>query len=453
MGKKADLTSGNILKTLTKLALPIMGTSFIQMAYNLTDMLWIGQTGSDAVAAIGTAGFFLWFAQSLIALCRIGAEVFVAQSIGEKDEESARKYAVNSVQLNIFHSVIYGIFLFVCRHQLIAFFKLGEEQVINMAVTYLSYTVIGIIPTFINPVFTGIFNGSGISKVPFMINAVGLVTNIILDPILIFGVGPFPKLGVVGAALATIFAQFLVTMLFLVVMKKHEEIYFRVNVFQKPNFQNIKAIIRLGFPVAIQSGIFSIIGMVLGRIIAAYGPAAIAVQKVGSQIESISWMTAGGFSTALSAFVGQNYGAQKYDRVIKGYKAGLLAVSIIGLFATILLVFFAEPIFSIFIPEKEAVDLGIVYLQILGLSQWFMTLEISTQGAFNGLGKTSIPSVVGIVFNALRIPAAYFLSTYTALKLNGIWWSISISSVFKGTVLVILFYHLVVRKYNKYRTL
>jgi Na+-driven multidrug efflux pump len=116
MEKKANLTSGNIANSLIKLALPIMGTSFIHMAYNLTDMLWIGQTGSDSVAAVGTAGFFLWFAQSLIALSRIGAEVFVAQKLGERDEESARKFAINAVQLNIFIALIYGLFLLTFRN-------------------------------------------------------------------------------------------------------------------------------------------------------------------------------------------------------------------------------------------------------------------------------------------------------------------------------------------------
>ena len=373
MRNKLDLTTGDILKTLTKLALPIMGTSFIQMAYNLTDMLWIGRIGSDSVAAVGTVGFFLWFAQAVIALSRIGAEVFVAQSLGEKDEESAKRYAVNAVQLNIFLSVIYGLFLFVFRHPLIAFFRLGEENVVNMAITYLSYIVIGISFNFVNPVFTGIFNGAGISKIPFMINAIGLFTNILLDPLLIFGVGPFPKLGVVGAALATIFAQFIVTIVFIIVMKRHDEIYFRINIFQKPNLQNMRAIIKLGLPVAIQSGIFSFIGMVLGRIIAAYGSTAIAVQKVGSQIESLSWMTAGGFSTALSAFIGQNFGAKKYDRIIKGYKAAFYAVSLIGIFATLTMeyiglflplscLYFSQSQFSKYLYQKKRLCLWELFI-------------------------------------------------------------------------------------------
>jgi len=453
MRKKVDLTSGDILKTLTKLALPIMGTSFIQMAYNLTDMLWIGQTGSAAVAAVGTAGFFIWFSQSLFTLSRVGAEVFVAQSLGEEDEEEARKFSVSAVQISVILSIFYSLFIFFFRHPLIGFFKLEDSNVIHMAVAYLGYISLGFIFSFLNPVFTGIFNGAGMSKVPFLINAVGLVINIVLDPLLIFGLGPFPEMGVVGAAIATIFAQLVVTLIFIIIMKKHQESYFRINVFQKINMAYSQKIMKLGLPVAIQNGIFSMIGMALARIIAGYGPTAVAVQKVGSQIESISWMTAGGFSTALSAFIGQNYGAKKYDRIIKGYRAALFTVSIIGIFTTILLVFFAEPIFRLFIPEAEAIELGVVYLQILGLSQWFMTIEISTQGAFNGLGKTTIPSAVGVTFNALRIPAAYFLSTYTALKLNGVWWSVSVSSMFKGAVLVFLFYHMVIKQYYKEGTI
>ena len=163
-------------------------------------------------------------------------------------------------------------------------------------------------------------------------------------------------------------------------------------------------------------------------------------QKVGSQIESISWLTAGGFSTALSAFVGQNYGAEEWDRIHEGYRKGMFIVGVIGVFATCLLIFGARPIFRLFIPnDEEAIREGIIYLRILGLSQLFMTIEIATGGAFNGLGKTIPPSVVGIVFNGLRIPASIILSSHTSLGLKGVWWSISMSSVFKGIVLTIWF--------------
>jgi Na+-driven multidrug efflux pump len=212
---------------------------------------------------------------------------------------------------------------------------------------------------------------------------------------------------------------------------KKTDFFAEINFLQKPDLDHLKRIISLGIPAAFQSGAFTLIAMIIARILTRWGSTPIAVQNVGSQIESISWMTAGGFQTALSAFVGQNYGAKKWKRVFKGYFAGIGTASIVGIFTSCLLIFAAKPIFSIFIREKDTVKYGIDYLRILGLSQLFMCLEITTSGAFNGLGKTVPPSITGVVFNALRIPGALILSA-TSLGLNGIWWSISISSVLKG---------------------
>ena len=160
-------------------------------------------------------------------------------------------------------------------------------------------------------------------------------------------------------------------------------------------------------------------------------------------------MTAEGFSTAISAFIGQNYGAKKYDRIKEGYKKGMELVGGMGIFASLLLIFAAKPLFTIFTPEDPiAIKEGIVYLQVLGLSQFFMSLEIGTAGAFNGLGITLPPSIVGITCNALRIPIAILLSGYTALGLAGVWWSISITGIIKGIVLVIWFRYLLKHKLN-----
>ncbi len=438
MSEKNNLVEGNIVKTLINLALPIMGTSFVQMAYNMTDMIWIGRIGSKSVAAVGTAGFFTWLAMAFILIPKMSAEIRVAQSIGKKDMEVAKDYVFHTIQLNIFLALAYSLFLILFRKQLIIFFNLGDAQVINMAISYLIIVAFGMIFYFINPVFTGILNGYGNSKTPFIINGVGLAANMILDPILIFGIGPFPALGVKGAALATISAQCVVTLIFIHNMKTNI-LFSKFNLFQIPNKKKLEEIIKLGLPVALQSGLFTVFAMILARIIAHWGPIPIAVQKVGSQIEAISWMTAGGFSTALGTFVGQNYGANRWDRIYKGYFIAMGMVSLIGIVATGLLVFVAKPIFSIFISEREAIEYGIVYLKILGLSQIFMCIEIATGGAFNGLGKTIPPSIIGIAFNALRIPAAMILSSKHLLGLNGVWWSISISSIFKGVILTVWF--------------
>lgn len=434
MTKANNLTEGNILKALFRLAIPIMGTSFVQMAYNMTDMIWVGRVGSRAVAAVGTAGFFTWLAMAFILIPKIGAEVGVAQSVGKEDMDEAKVYIKHSIQMIICLALFYGFILITFRKSLIGFFNLGEADIINNAITYLVIISCGLLFYFINPVFTAIFNGYGESRTPFIINSIGLIVNMILDPLLILGIGPFPRLEVAGAAIATVIAQATVTIIFIVRTRKKTELFSGLNLLKAPDMAHIKRIVKLGLPVALQSGLFTIFAMVIARIIAQWGPIPIAVQKVGSQIEAISWMTAGGFQTAMGAFVGQNYGAKKWPRVFRGYFVGMTIMSIIGLLATALLIFAARPLFSIFIPEEETIRYGIVYLRILGLSQLFMCIESTTAGAFNGLGKTIPPSIVGIVFNGLRIPAAIILSS-TSLGLDGVWWAISISSVFKGIVL------------------
>lgn len=160
--------------------------------------------------------------------------------------------------------------------------------------------------------------------------------------------------------------------------------------------------------------------MILGRIIAVFGPVPIAVQNVGSQIESISWMTTEGLAVALGAFVGQNFGAKKYERITKGYKAILGLALFIGVIASILLIFFGDYVFSIFIPEQEAIIQGTSYLKILGYSQIFMCIEITTAGVFNGLSKTYIPSIISIALTGARVPLAYILSKPDILGIDGV---------------------------------
>lgn len=446
MIKENSLIQGNIFEELVKLAIPIMGTSFLQMAYNLIDMIWIGRIGSKAVAAVGTAGFYLWLAMAFIRVSQIGAEVGVAQSIGRNDIKAARNFARSSIQLNFIIALLYGSIILLFRKPLIDFFNIDDNYVVEMAITYLSITALGTVFSFANPVFSGIFNGAGKSKPPFLINSVGLAANMILDPLLIFGVGPFPALGVIGAAVATVSAQLIVTIIFLLYIKRDTSSLSGLKFFISPKVSYIKKIIKIGYPAALQSGMFTIFAMFIARIIASWGPVPIAVQKVGSQIESISWMTANGFATALSAFVGQNYGAGKWKRVNEGYFTALGIMAAVGVLASFLLIFCARPIFAIFIPEEEAIAQGVVYLRILGLSQIFMCLEITTSGAFNGLGRTMPPSIVGIVFTGLRIPSALILSKSELLGLNGVWWSISLSSVLKGIILVVWFVYAVCKQ-------
>lgn len=432
MKDSRDLTEGKIFKTIVLLSLPIMAQSFIQMAYNMTDMLWLGRVGAGAVASVGTAGFLIWFSFALIIIAKIGAEVGVAQSIGKKDNLLARDFARNAIQLAIIFGIAYTLAMLIFSQHLIGFFRLGDPTIIAQSISYLKIVSWGIIFTFINPVLSGIYNGMGNSKTPFYINAVGLVINIVLDPILIFVF----NLGVKGAAYATVFSQAVVTLIFIMLFRSKHAPFAEFHFFKKPIPSIIKQIFIFGTPLGIQSGLFTLFASLIARLISQWGPVPIAVQKVGSQIEAISWMTAGGFSTALSSFVGQNFGAKKWDRISKGFFTTLAISGSFGILASLLLIFLAEPIFAVFIPnDPEALRLGANYLSILGFSQLFMTLEITSQGAFNGLGKTLPPSLISIIFTGARIPLAMVLSASTLLGLNGVWWSISITSIIKGIIL------------------
>ena len=232
MQKKINLTEGGIVEKLVKIAIPIMATSFIQIAYNLIDMMWVGKNGSNSVAAVGTAGFYPWLAMAFVMFSKIGGEVKVAQSMGEKNIKEVKSYIKSSIELNVFLSLTYSLILILFNKQLIDIFNLGNAQVISMSRQYLVILGIGMVFYFINPVFTSIFIGLGNSSIPFRINTIGLIANIILDPLLIFGFGPIPALGTNGAGIATITAQIVVSFVFIgyIIVKKKLEKHIEINI-------------------------------------------------------------------------------------------------------------------------------------------------------------------------------------------------------------------------------
>lgn len=449
MSKQVNLLEGSILGKLSVLALPIMMTAFVQMAYNLVDMVWIGQLGSNAVAAVGAAGTYLWIADSCTSVAKTGGQIKVAHSIGEGNSEKAKQFGASAFQMGV--SIIMICILFVLfGHQLmVGVFQFTEEQVHVDAVNYLLITgTVGVLFSTINQIFTGLYTGIGDSKTPFLANAVGLVINLVMDPVLIFGIGFIPAMGVIGAAVATAGAQGVVTLLFLLISYKRGGLFQGMPVFRKPKMDYIKQVWKLGFPVGLQNVFMSGLSLIIASMIAAWGADAIAVQKVGGQVESIAWMIAGGFSMAVNSFIGQNYGAGKMQRVRKGYNAAMTLMVIWGLLCSLVLIVFPEFLFQIFIRETDVLDMGVSYLRILGVCQLCVCMEGCSTGAFNGLGETRIPSAVSIVFNLARIPMAILLPM-TPLGLDGIWWALTISAILKGVVLT-AWYLLYVHKRKLY---
>ena len=436
---EGNLTKGPILKTLTKLAVPIMASAFLGTLYNITDMAWIGLLGSRAVAGVGVGGMFTWLSQGLAAMARMGGQVQVAQCVGRGDRERAHGFAQAAVQLSAFMGIAYAVLSLLFTRQMVGFFQLADAEAHAAAMSYTRIACGLIVFSFLTLTLTGIYTAQGDSKTPFLANLVGLVTNMILDPVLILGPGIFPRLGVAGAAIATVTAQAIVMSIMIlgIMVQKKENVLKGIKLFAKLPREYVGGICKIGIPTAIQGMAYCAISMVLTRMVSGYGAEAIATQRVGGQIESVSWNTADGFGAALNAFIAQNYGAGKNDRVRKGYKASLWTVGIWGVLISAIFICVPEPIARIFFHEPKAIATAVGYLTIIGFSEAFMCVELTTVGALSGLGRTRLCSIISIIFTSARIPLAILLGGI--MGLNGIWWALSSTSIVKGIIFACTF--------------
>ena len=209
--KKVDLTKGNVLKVLVTLALPIMGSSLLQFTYNLIDMLWVGGLGSNAVASIGSSSFFVGLGYSINAFVAIGTGIKVAHSIGRKDNKAVDEYISSGLILNAIIGGLYSLVLIFLGKNFIGFLNLGNSIVERDSYIYLAISAPMMFFSFFNTLYIRIFNSFGNNRSALNISAIGVVINIILDPILIYTL----KLGVTGAAIATLIANGTMFILFI----------------------------------------------------------------------------------------------------------------------------------------------------------------------------------------------------------------------------------------------
>lgn len=449
-----NLTEGAIFPTLLRLALPLMGTSFLQMAYTLMAMSWVGRLGTTehpeiatkSEAAIGAIGMLLWFTSSIAYLAMIGAEVAIGQSIGARKLRQASAYASNATTVALIIGLIWTSILFIFAPVILSFFKL-DEDITGDAIFFLRTLCIYLPFQFMTYCFGGIYNGSGRSSIPFRNYASGLVLNMILDPIFMFPLG----MGLHGAAVGMVISQLFVFGLFFYQIRFGKGILNGFRFIVRPRRIFLKRIFFLGAPVSAMNTIYAFINMNLARVASTTGGhLGLMSQTTGGQIEGVSWNTSQGFSTALSAFVAQNFAAGKPERGKKAYINTLRLMVIYGLIISLVFIFLGGQIFGIIVPEESAIDAGAKYLFVMGLVQIFMMLELTTQGMFNGIGRTIEPAVISITFNVLRIPLAWYLASFMGIM--GVWWAIAISTVCKGTILPIWFtvvYNRVTKKIAK----
>ena len=371
---------------------------------------------------------------SLALLNKVGSEVSVGQAIGMKDETAARSFATHNLTLSLIVSVAWAFILFTFAPLIIRFYEL-EAHIAANAINYLRIVSTAFPFVFMSAAFTGIFNAGGRSKIPFTINGIGLVANMILDPLFIFVFDWKTD----GAALATWLAQACVFGLFIYQLKVKKILWEDFRFFGKLKKVYTTRIIKIGLPVATLNTLFAFVNMFLGRTASTVGGhIGLMAMTTSGQIEAITWNTSQGFSTALSAFVAQNYAARKISRVMKALKSTLYMTLVFGIFCSLLFIFYGNNIFAIFVPEREAYEAGGLALRIDGYSQLFMMLEIVIQGVFYGMGRTIPPAIISISCNYLRIPMA-MLFVSLGWGLPGIWWTICLTSILKGIIILIWF--------------
>jgi putative MATE family efflux protein len=269
---------------------------------------------------------------------------------------------------------------------------------------------------------------------------VGLGLHIILDPLLIFGIGPFPRMGTNGAALATVLSQGMAATIYVLLIIRGK-LKFGLSLFPKFNLDlsTVQKIIKIGLPLSASGIVFIVVYILLNKVTATFGTEAIAALGIGNRMESLSFLTCFGFSQAAAALVGQNLGAKKPERAEKcAWRTVHIVVLITG-FISVMFVLFPRWISSFFISDPKVVTIAIDYLRILALSQVFMALEIVLEGSFSGAGNTIPPMTVSIPGSVLRVPLAYLIAISWGVGVNGIWWAITLTTIAKGTTLAFWF--------------
>lgn len=422
-----DLTQGPIAQQLVQLSLPILGTSFVQMLYSFTDMAWLGRLSPEAVAATGAASVFTWLANSVSLLNKVSSEVGVANALGKGDEGEARDYASHTSTLGFVLGMMVLLLYGLGTEGLVGFYKL-EADIHSMSVDYLRIASLGMPLIFMIAAYTGTYNATGHSKIPFIINTIGLGMNMILDPLFIF-VFDF---GVRGAAWATVLSQAMVLILLLLQVHYRDRLLGGFPILTQLQKSITSAIFKIGTPVALLNSLFAFINMGLGRAASVYGGhIGVMTLTTGGQLEGLCWNTAQGFSTALSAFTGQNYGARKPDRIHMGVRYTLGLSLAIGILGFLLYFLWGKELFALIVPDVAAYTAGAIYLKIQALPQIFSMLEITSQGYFYGTRRTIPPAIISIGGNLLRIPAALILLPITQ-SVTTLWWIIAASSILKG---------------------
>ncbi|WP_297202258.1 MATE family efflux transporter [uncultured Flavonifractor sp.] len=425
-----------IKRLVLSMSLPMMISMLVQALYNVVDSYFVAKVSENALAAVGMAFPYQNLMIAVSVGTGVGVNALLSRSLGAKDYETANRTAENGVLLAILSTIVFSIIGVVfARPFFLA--QNSDPDIVSQGVAYLSICAGLSFGLFLEVMFERLLQSTGRTFYTMITQGVGAVINIIMDPVLIFGVGPFPEMGVAGAAAATVMGQIVAGILALCFNITHNpEIQPRLKGF-RPSASIIGRIYSVGIPTIVLNSISSVMTFGMNLILGAISTStAVAVFNVYFKLQSFVFMPVFGLNNGMVPIVSYNFGARKRKRLTDTVRfSAILAVGIM-LVGLVVIQIFAAPILSIFEASAEMLRIGVPALRIISLCFVFAGFNIICSSTFQALGNGVLSMIMSIVRQlVVLLPAAYLLSLTGEVTM--VWWSFPIAELASLTLCLI----------------
>lgn len=433
------IVRGSILRAVAKLSAPMLVGVLLQNAQSLIDLFWVGHLGPAAVAAVSMSGTVLMLLNPMIMGLSTGTVALVARAMGAGDHATASKAAGQSLFLSLvmgLASALAGWFLAVPALRLLG----AAADVEGPGALYLRICMAGNFTVCMLFIGNAALQGAGDAHTPMWVMALTNVLNVVLDPLLIFGLGPFPKMGVAGAALATVLAQACGAALVIYFLLRGRSGLHAHGQTWRPDPELSWRMMKIGIPGSGQMLSRSLMGLVLMAMVAVSGTAAVAAYGIGMRFHLIILMPAFALGGAAATMMGQNLGAGQPDRAGHAAWVATWVDIIFMILSGAVLMVFASPLLRFFNDDAEVVAIGTRYLHIVSPFYIFAGFGIVLARGLNGAGDTLGPMLITILtLWGLQVPLAIYLSRILHPATDGIWWAMSAAFVVQGLATVVWF--------------
>jgi putative MATE family efflux protein len=433
------LITGNISRSIWTLAAPMMIGGALEDLFSMVDLYFVGRLGHIEVAALGIAGTVVAILMMMVQGITVGTTALIAHFTGDKNYEEADIVLGQTFILGLIGSfIMYIVAVFLVEPILILFGAKGE--VLIYAADYLKITFGWSIVIFFFEGVNQALRGSGDAQMPLKALIIANILNIILDPLLIMGYGPFPQMGVAGAAIATALTRGIgFIFLFLHLTVGHSTLHFKVR-HTKPNLFLMKRIISIGSFSSLQVFIREVSFLFLMRLVASFGAITLAAYGIGARLRMVIMVPGLGFANSASVLLGQNMGAKQPERATESAWRTVLYYEFIAIPLATIFIIFAPQLVAIFAKQPEVIRIGTSFLRYLGVTFPFLALSLVLGQAMNGAGDTAAPTIINAIAQlGVRIPLAYIFALVVGMGSSGIWLGINASDIAQGLGMVFLF--------------